>query len=83
MRAAQQELGLDAFPARNDMLPIRYQYLAVDAYDRSLLTEGQLARFLRVSHVEARRVVKKLRRHSRDVTDETLVDIDLTQSLST
>lgn len=83
VRAAQQELGLDAFPARNDMLPIRYQYLAVDAYDRSLLTEGQLARFLGVSHVEARRVVKKLRRHSRDVTDETLVDIDLTQSLST
>ena len=60
---------------------MRYQYLAVDAFDRDLITEGQFAQFLGVDRIEARRIAEVLRQHTRDVTDDTTIDLDMTQSL--
>jgi Zn-dependent peptidase ImmA (M78 family)/transcriptional regulator with XRE-family HTH domain len=60
VREAQTILGLEPHPRANHLLPLRYQYLAAEAYQRGNLTEGQLARFLRVDRVEARRLVQAL-----------------------
>ncbi len=81
VREAQQQLGLGAIPARDEKLPIRYQYLAVDAFDRALISEGQFAKFLGVDRLEARRVAEVLRQHTQGVTDDTTIDLDMTQSL--
>jgi Zn-dependent peptidase ImmA (M78 family)/DNA-binding XRE family transcriptional regulator len=70
-----------SLPARNETLPVRYQYLAVDAFDRDLITEGQFAQFLGVDRIEARRIAEVLRQHTRDVTDDSIIDLDMTQSL--
>ena len=42
-----------------DLLPTRYLMLAVQGYREGLLTEGQLARWLRVDILEARRVLEE------------------------
>ena len=42
------------------LLPPRYRYLAAELYVRAEITEGQLARFLRLDRVNARRVVEEL-----------------------
>src|SRR5947209_3049183 len=81
VREAQQQLALGAIPAREEKLPVRYQYLAVDAFDRGLITEGQFARFLEVDRVEARYIAEILRQHTSDVTDNSPIDLDMTQSL--
>ena len=81
VREAQQQLGLGKIPARDDKLPVRYKYLAVDAFDRELITEGQLAQFLRVERLEARRIVEELRRHTSEVTDETSIELDMSQTI--
>ena len=60
VREAQRELGLDEVPSNKEKLPVRYQYLVLEAYDKGLLSEGQLARFLDVDHLEARMIVEKL-----------------------
>jgi Zn-dependent peptidase ImmA (M78 family)/DNA-binding XRE family transcriptional regulator len=78
---AQRQLGLGVIPARNEKLPMRYQYLAVDAFDKGLLTEGQFARFLGVDRVEARSIAEILRQQTRDITDDSLINLDMTQSL--
>jgi Zn-dependent peptidase ImmA (M78 family)/DNA-binding XRE family transcriptional regulator len=60
VREAQTILGLEPHPRTDHLLPLRYQYLAVEAYQRGDLTEGQLARFLRVDRLEARQLVEAL-----------------------
>jgi hypothetical protein len=39
---------------------VRYPYLAIEALDRQLITEGQFAQFLRVDRLEARRIAEEL-----------------------
>ena len=41
------------------LLPTRYIYLASEAYERELITEGQLAHFLRTDRVRARAIVDR------------------------
>jgi Zn-dependent peptidase ImmA (M78 family)/transcriptional regulator with XRE-family HTH domain len=53
-------LDLPERPSSSELLPTRYRLLAVEAYERGDLSEGQLARFLRVDRVEARRIVTEL-----------------------
>jgi len=44
-----------------DILPPRYVFLAADAYEHGLLSEGQFARYLRVDRLEARRIAATVR----------------------
>lgn len=60
VREAQALLGLPAHAEDESMLPVRYLYLAAEAYQRGDLSEGQLARFLRVDRLEARRIATEL-----------------------
>src|SRR5579863_1276988 len=54
---ARALLGIAAPPAMDDLLPPRYRFLALDGYRHGHITETQLAHFLRVDRMEARRIV--------------------------
>jgi len=69
VREAQALLQLPERTEDELIVPIHYQYLAVRAYVRGELTEGQFARFLRVDRLEARRIADELGRRG-VVTDE-------------
>jgi Zn-dependent peptidase ImmA (M78 family)/DNA-binding XRE family transcriptional regulator len=56
--AARQLLGLPTRPVSEDPFPERYRHLAVRAYIREAISEGQLARFLRTDRVTAREMVE-------------------------
>jgi Zn-dependent peptidase ImmA (M78 family)/transcriptional regulator with XRE-family HTH domain len=60
VREAQALLGLPAHPEEEPQLPLRYQYLAVEAYQRGELSEGRFARYLRADRIEARRIAASL-----------------------
>ena len=60
VREAQEQLGLAPHPHDDERLPIRYQFLAVRAYQEEKLTEGELARLLGIDRVQARQVVQRL-----------------------
>ncbi|MBX3277613.1 MAG: ImmA/IrrE family metallo-endopeptidase [Acidobacteria bacterium] len=60
-RQAQQLLGIDANPPLQDALPRRYINLAVMAYEDGQLSEGQLAKLLRVDRVSARMLIEAIR----------------------
>ena len=57
---ARALLGIAAPPAIDDLLPPRYRFLALDGYRSGVITEGQLAKYLRVDRMEARRLVSEL-----------------------
>ena len=60
VREAQDVLKITPHAYLDHLLPFRYQLLAVEAYQQGKLSEGQLARLLRVDRVEARKMVQKL-----------------------
>jgi len=60
VREAQEILKLEPHPIMDQALPLRYQYLAVEAFQRGDISEGQLTKFLRVDRVEARRTAERL-----------------------
>ena len=78
VRKVQQELGLEEIPQRTDMLPIHYQYLAIEAFDQGLITEGRFATFLGVDRIEARRIAELLRDYSSGMIEE-IAHLDLRQ----
>lgn len=53
-------LGLEPILAEDGLLPHRFVSLAVEAWQRGDLSEGQLARLLRVDRVEARKMVDRI-----------------------
>jgi Zn-dependent peptidase ImmA (M78 family)/DNA-binding XRE family transcriptional regulator len=57
---AEHLLGRPRPASDQILLPPRYRYLAAELYVRAEITEGQLARFLRLDRVNARRVVEEL-----------------------
>jgi len=69
VREAQRQLGLEGIAAPDEKLPKRYQYLALAAYERELITEGQLTRFLRVNRLDGRRAIEGLRDSTNGVID--------------
>lgn len=68
VREAQALLRLPAHPEDEPLLPVRYLYLAAEAYQRAELSEGQFARYVRVDRLEARRIATDLA--SRPVVDD-------------
>ena len=68
VREAREQLGLAARSRDDRRLPIRYQLLAVRAYEEGKLTEGEFANVLRVDRVSARRIARSLT-HSPDLGD--------------
>jgi Zn-dependent peptidase ImmA (M78 family)/DNA-binding XRE family transcriptional regulator len=82
IREAQEQLGLDSIPCHDDLLPIRYQNLAVVAFENGLITEGQFAHYLRTDRLAARSVAEKLRTHMESMADSSReLELNLTQSI--
>ncbi len=79
VRKVQQELQLEEIPQRTDRLPIHYQYLAIEAFDQGLITEGRFAHFLGVDRLEARRIADLLRDYSSGMIEE-IAHLDLRQA---
>ena len=64
IQGAQGQSGLPSSRRDEGSLPLGYQYLAALAYEEGKLTEGELARYLRVDRVTARRLVQELSQSS-------------------
>ncbi len=77
VREAQSILQLQPPCYSEEALPPRYQYLAAEAFQREMLTEGQLARLLRVDRVEARRIVQKLTRRPYVSVEGDIISLDV------
>ena len=59
VQEAHKELNIKKHSNEERLFPTDYQYLAVRAYQREMLTEGQLASFLRCTRIEARQIVQE------------------------
>lgn len=66
------------------LLPLRFQVLAVQAFEQGILSEGQLTRFLRVDRIGARELVAALTQPSPDYDagDWQQVPLDLGAALA-
>ncbi|MDT8427947.1 MAG: XRE family transcriptional regulator [Pseudomonadales bacterium] len=83
MKDLKQEAGVE--PASNhdslEPYPQRYKLLAVEAFENALITEGQLARLLRCSRIQAREIVEQCSKTPSDNDDATSVTFSLSRSL--
>lgn len=79
--AARSELALDTHSDFDSPFPTRYLVLALRAFDEELITEGQLARFLRTDRVEARRLVSEWRDRASVEWNGQTVELPLEGSL--
>lgn len=81
VRQAQQLLGIDVSVPIKNLLPQKYQYLAVLAYNKEFLSEGQLSEILQTDRVSARALVKELIYHinaqNENGFDNTKIDLTL------
>jgi hypothetical protein len=66
---AAQILRLQQHPIADDPFPGRYVFLAVQAFERGDLSEGELASLLRRDRVEVREIVAKFLT-SRDISEK-------------
>ena len=60
VRETQEQMGLSPHPHDDAPLPLRYQFLAVQAHVDGELTEGELCRVLRRDRLSARETVQNL-----------------------
>lgn len=63
VREAQQQLGLGPLPTKEQKFPMRYMYLAIEAFDQERISEGSLSAFLEVDRLEARHITEVLRQN--------------------
>jgi Zn-dependent peptidase ImmA (M78 family)/DNA-binding XRE family transcriptional regulator len=83
VQRAQKLLEIDANPPLRELMPPRYVSLAVEAFRKGFLSEGQLVRFLRTDRVSARLQVELFEHkiHVENGGDFTPIAPDLAQSL--
>lgn len=83
--ALKQQAGIGAALLNHDSMepyPQRYKLLAVQAFEDEKITEGQLAKFLRCSRIEAREIVEQCSKTADDGDGrQSLVPLTLTHSL--
>jgi Zn-dependent peptidase ImmA (M78 family)/DNA-binding XRE family transcriptional regulator len=81
-RQAQQILGINANPPIEDELPQRFVSLAVSAYEKAEISEGQLAKLLRTDRVTARIIIDKMSLGYQEVDNNFMsMDVDFTHEL--
>lgn len=81
-RQAQQILGINANPPIENELPRRYVSLAVSAYEKEELSEGQLAKLLRTDRVTARIIIDKVSLRYQEIDNHFMsMDVDFTHEL--
>ena len=80
----KEEAGVGAYISKDheDSYPARYKHLTVQAYIEERISEGQLAKLLRCSRVEAREIVEKCSETPNyDDGEQSLLPLSLSQSL--
>lgn len=83
VREAQAQLGLGEISGQDSQLPIRYQNLAVLAFEQGLITEGQFSHYLRTDRLSARSIAENLRRQRSQASGiNSEIDLDLTESIN-
>jgi len=70
VRGSDELLALQQNPLAEERFPDRYLFLAVHAFDRGELSEGELAAILRCDRVSAREIVEKRLSTAGDVSDD-------------
>ncbi|MCH8217562.1 MAG: ImmA/IrrE family metallo-endopeptidase [Planctomycetes bacterium] len=83
VRKAKEILQLPKQQETNKPYPDRYVYLAVHAYEKAKISEGQLARFLDVDRVTAREIVEQMSQSTSVMDDGTVEEcrLDFQRSL--
>ena len=82
--AAKHDLNLQAPTSESqDEYPERYLFLAVQAFQRDVISEGQLARFLRTDRVTARAIVESclMRRETQSDGGDQVVEMPFERSM--
>lgn len=82
VRAAQALVGIPSLVPARGALPLRYELLAVQAFARDLLSEGELARYLQTDRVGARRRVQELTEGTPFFDDGAWHQLDLGAALA-
>lgn len=83
VREAQAQLGLGKIPSQDSRLPIRYQNLAVLAFEQGLITEGQFSHYLRTDRLSARNIAENLRKYRSQASGvNSEIELDLTESIN-
>jgi Zn-dependent peptidase ImmA (M78 family)/DNA-binding XRE family transcriptional regulator len=75
-------MGLRERPAEEEPLPARFRFLAVEAWQRGEISEGQLAAFLRVDRLAARRMVREIGLRMDDDSGAGGASLDLSAPLA-
>jgi Zn-dependent peptidase ImmA (M78 family)/DNA-binding XRE family transcriptional regulator len=83
VRKAERYLSLPSHLETRDVYPERYKFLAVHAYERGEITEGELANYLRCDPVPAREIVLQCRTSLEDEANgqQHPLRVDLQRSL--
>ncbi|GCE15115.1 helix-turn-helix domain-containing protein [Tengunoibacter tsumagoiensis] len=66
VREMQKQLGINFREDQIQKLPKRYQYLALDAFEQNLMSEGMLAQFLDIDLLDTRALVESMKGESMD-----------------
>lgn len=74
---AREMLELAALPPDAELLPLRYRYLAVEAYLEGQISEGQFARFLQTDRTTARRLAHQLSHRVRMDENGQISDVEI------
>jgi len=81
--AASEMLGIQRAQPASDTVrfPKRFIFLALEAYDRELLTERELADLLEQDRLTVRAIVEQLSTRNRDLTEDAAWDMRLSESM--
>lgn len=82
IRDAQADLGISPKLSHEQTFPMRYIFLAINAYENDLISEGQLSNFLDVDRLRAREIVHNLESHTSGVTQVDKIELNLSSSIN-
>jgi Zn-dependent peptidase ImmA (M78 family)/transcriptional regulator with XRE-family HTH domain len=76
-------LDLKPHVISDEMFPLRYKYLATEAFSKGMMTEEEYARFLRTDLVKARYLFLKIRTQLvvTDAGEDTIVEVPFNESI--
>lgn len=71
VRDAQKKLGIETILEPTQKLPIRYQYLAIEALENNSISEGWFAHLLDMDRVEARQFIDEFNSSENEIMELT------------
>ena len=74
-------LGVRRPPSDNLKFPRRYIFLALEAYDRALLTERELAELVDEDRLTVREMIETMSSTAQDLHEARVSDLPLSESM--